>query len=100
MRQPYTFKSLYRQIKTQKSDFWRTNLYGIIATLLLLPIPMPIPLLIDEVLLEHPGKMTEMLSLYFAHSETWLFIFVILIVVLLLRFTAFFMNNKKSLGLD
>jgi len=58
----YTFKTLYDQIKSQKSDFWRTSLYVIIATLLLLPIPMLIPLLIDEVLLEHSGKMTEMIS--------------------------------------
>ena len=62
----YTFKTLYDQIKSQKSDFSRTSLYGIIATLLLLPIPMLIPLLIDEVLLEHPGKMTEVISAFFA----------------------------------
>jgi len=92
----YTFKILYDQIKTQKSDFWRTNVYGVIATLLLLPIPMLIPLLIDEVLLEHPGKMTEIISSYFGRSETWFFIAVMLITVLFLRFTAFFMNNKKS----
>ena len=40
----YTFNTLYHQIKTQKRDFWRTSLYGIVATLLLLPIPMLIPL--------------------------------------------------------
>ena len=59
MTQHYTFKSLYRQIKTQKSDFWRTNLYGMAATLLLLPIPMLLPLLIDEVLLENPELMSR-----------------------------------------
>lgn len=96
MTQHYTFKSLYRQIKTQKSDFWRTNVYGVLATLLLLPIPMLIPLLIDEVLLGHPGKMTEVITTYFGRSETWFFIAVMLVTVLLLRFTAFFMNNKKS----
>jgi len=96
MTQPYTFKSLYRQIKTQKGDFWRTNFYGVGATLLLLPIPMLIPLLIDEVLLEHPGKMTEMITSVFGSSETWLYIVVMLVIVLLLRFSAFFLNNKKS----
>lgn len=95
MTRPYTFKSLYKQIKTQKSDFFRTSLYGIIATLLLLPIPMLIPLLIDEVLLEHPGKMTEIISLFFTNPEVWIYITLILVVVLLLRFTAFFFVNKK-----
>ena len=96
MTQHYTFKSLYKQIKTQKSDFWRTSLYGIVATLLLLPIPMLIPLLIDEVLLAHPGKMTEMISGFFGSSEVWVYIAVILAVVLILRFLAFFFNNKKT----
>ncbi len=96
MRGRYTFRTLYDQIKTQKGDFWRTNVYGILATLLLLPIPMLIPLLIDEVLLEHPGKVTETLSVLFDTDEPWVYIAVILLVVLLLRFTAFFFNNKKT----
>ncbi len=92
----YNFKTLYDQIKSQKSDFWRTSLYGIIATLLLLPIPMLIPLLIDEVLLEHPGKMTEMVSAFSGSNQIWVYIAIILVVVLILRFTAFFFNNKKT----
>jgi len=96
MTKHYTFTSLYEQIKAQKSDFWRTSLYGVMATLLLLPIPMLIPLLIDEVLLEHPGKMTEMISALFGSSEIWVYISIILVIVLLLRFMAFFFNNKKT----
>ena len=92
----YTFNTLYDQIKSQKSDFWRTSFYGIIATLLLLPIPMLIPLLIDEVLLEHPGKMTEMISAFFGSNQTWVYISVIVVIVLILRFTAFFFNNRKT----
>ena len=96
MTKYYTFKTLYEQIKTQKSDFLRTNFYGVTATLLLLPIPMLIPLLIDEVLLKHPGKMTEVISHFFGSSETWVYIAVILVSVLVLRFSAFFFNNKKT----
>ena len=92
----YTFRSLYDQIKTQKRDFWRTNFYGIAATLLLLPIPMLIPLLIDEVLLEHPGKMTEVISGFFDSNEIWVYITVILVLVLALRFLAFFFNTQKT----
>ena len=97
MTKTYTFKTLYDQIKAQKSDFWRTSFYGIIATLLLLPIPMLIPLLIDEVLLAHPGKMIEMISVFFGSSEVWVYIAVILIVVLTLRFLAFFFNIVSEL---
>jgi len=96
MKQIYTFKTLYKQIKSQKSDFWYTNIYGILATLLLLPIPMLIPLLIDEVLLEHPGEMTEILSTVFNRNEIWFYIVMVLVTVLVLRFMAFFFNNKKT----
>ena len=92
----YTYKTLYDQIKAQKSDFWRTSLYGIVATLLLLPIPMLIPLLIDEVLLGHSGKMTGFISTFFGYSEIWLYITVILFTVLILRFIAFLFNNQKN----
>jgi ATP-binding cassette subfamily C protein len=92
----YTFNTLYDQMKSQKSDFWRTSLYGVVATLLLLPIPMLVPLLIDEILLEHPGKMTEMISAFFGSNEIWVYIVVILLIVMILRFMAFFFNNKKT----
>jgi ATP-binding cassette subfamily C protein len=92
----YSFNTLYDQIKAQKNDFWRTSLYGIGATILLLPIPMLIPLLIDEVLLEHPGKMTEFISNVFGPSEVWFYITVILSSVLILRFMAFLFNNQKT----
>jgi len=95
MTQLYSFKTLYNQIKSQKSDFWRTSIYGVLATLLLLPIPMLVPLLIDEILLSHPGKMTEIISSFFGSSEIWVYILVILTMVLTLRFTAFFFNNQK-----
>ncbi|MDQ7047832.1 MAG: ABC transporter ATP-binding protein [Sulfurovum sp.] len=96
MREQYSFKTLYTQIKTQKSDFWRTSLYGIFATLLLLPIPMLIPLLIDEVLLKHPGKMTEILSASFGTTQIWVYISIMLMIVMILRITAFFLNNRKT----
>ncbi len=96
MTRPYSYRTLYRQIKTQKRDFWRTTLYGLMATLLLLPVPMLMPLLIDEVLLEHPGKMTQMISAFFGREETWIYISVALFVVMALRFAAFFFNNLKT----
>lgn len=92
----YSFSTLFEQIRSQKSDFWRTNLYGIVATLLLLPVPMLIPLLIDEILLNHPGRMTETISRFFAVPGPWVYIAVILVVVVTLRLLAFFCNNQKT----
>ncbi len=92
----YTFKTLYTQIKSQKSDFWSSNVYGVVATLMLLPIPILVPLLIDEILLKNPGKMTEIISSIFGSSENWVYILVVLLVVLILRFSAFFFTNRST----
>lgn len=91
----YTFKTLYSHIQAQKGDFWRSSFYGILNTLLLLPIPMLIPILIDEVLLKNPGKMTETIGTFFDTSNVWVYVSVILVLILLLRAAAFFFNNKK-----
>ena len=96
MTSSYSFTTLFQQIRARKSDFWRTNLYGILATFLLLPIPMLIPLLIDEILLNHPGRMTETISRVFGTPAPWVYIAVILVVVVSLRFLAYFFNNRKT----
>ena len=96
MEDRYSFKTLSVQISEQKGDFWRTNLYGIITTLLLLPVPMLIPLLIDEILLNHPGRMTETIDRFLQNPPAWLYIAVILALVLVLRLLAYFFNNRKT----
>ncbi|MEA2048674.1 MAG: ABC transporter ATP-binding protein [Campylobacterota bacterium] len=92
----YSFKTLYNEVKAQKNDYWRSSLYGIVATLLLLPVPMLIPLLIDEVLLNNDGKITQAIATFFGRNEVWFYVSIVLAVIILLRFTAFFFNNKKT----
>ncbi|MFT7880262.1 MAG: ABC transporter ATP-binding protein, partial [Sulfurimonas sp.] len=96
MTRLYSLKRLRQQIFAQKKEFWATTLYGMVSTLLLLPIPMLIPLLIDEVLLGHPGNMTAFLSTAFGNSEAWFLVLVTVICVLILRMGAFVFSNKQS----
>jgi ATP-binding cassette subfamily C protein len=97
----FSLQTLLHYIKAQKHDFWRANLYAVFSTLVLLPIPMLIPLLIDEVLLGHPGKMStsvdQILSaLGMAQGEAWQTILVILMLVLLLRALGFVFSNAMA----
>jgi len=96
MTKLYSLKYLRKHIFSQQKEFWATTLYGMAATLLLLPIPMLIPLLIDEVLLEHPGKMTTFLAAAFGSSEAWLLVLVTVILVIMLRMGAFVLSNLQS----
>lgn len=92
----YSFQTLYNEVKSEKNDYWRSSLYGIVATLLLLPVPMLIPLLIDAVLLNNEGKITQAIGTFFSRNEVWFSVSIVLAVIILLRVTAFFFNNKKT----
>jgi len=58
---------------------------------------MLVPLLIDEVLLDHPGKLTALMNrLFGASAPTWVSIAAVLALIFVLRGSAFFCNNRKS----
>ncbi len=90
-----TYRTLWNSLRTQRRDFWRSNLYGMAATVLFLPIPVLIPLLIDEVLLEHPGKLTAFLRA-FHMTQPWQIVLCVLLTVIALRGIVFALNNAKT----
>jgi ATP-binding cassette subfamily C protein len=91
-----TFRSLWHSLSAQRKTFWYSNLYGTFATLLFLPIPILIPLLIDEILLQHPGKLSDVFGTVLDTDEPWIVIAGTLLGVLLLRGAVFVLNNAKT----
>jgi len=96
MSQSCTLQSLINQIKSQKKLFWQTTLYSILSTLIILPLPMLIPLLIDEILLNHPGKITQFLS-SLGISQQWAIVSVVTIISISFRAIAYYLNNHKTI---
>ena len=74
------------------------NLVALLATLASVPIPMLMPLLVDEVLLEKPGFLTA--ATHLVVPESWaspfLYIVAVLIVSVLLRSIALLCNVWQS----
>ena len=95
MTKHYSLNTLLDYITAQKRELWLTNLYGVLATLFFLPIPILIPLLIDEVLLENPGKLTKYTDLLFGQQEVWFYLALTLLGVILLRLLVFVLTNAK-----
>jgi ATP-binding cassette, subfamily C, bacterial len=91
-----TFRSLWGSLLAQKEAFWYANLFGILSTVAFLPVPMLIPLLIDDVLLQHPGKLTAVFGTFFKTDEPWIIIAGTLLTVLVLRGVVFVLNNAKT----
>jgi len=66
----YTWKSIVEIIKRHKKPLVLANFIAILAAAVSVPVPLLMPLLVDEVLLDHPGKITAILSELFPAS--WL----------------------------
>lgn len=81
----YTFKHLIKEIKKYKKEFITAQIIALIATVISIPIPMLMPLLIDEVLLKKPGIWVESISKIFGSCSPFCYVIVTLSIVLILR---------------
>ncbi|MGO1296620.1 MAG: ABC transporter transmembrane domain-containing protein, partial [Vibrio sp.] len=53
---------LITQAKQHKSKLWLANIVAILATMMTVPVPLLMPLMVDEVLLNKPGDGLEILN--------------------------------------
>lgn len=83
----YTWRDLFQQTMRHRGFLIRANLIAIITAFLSIPIPLLIPLLVDEVLLHKPGALTAFLNQLFpvAWHGPILYVASITVVTVLLR---------------
>lgn len=86
----YTWKSIFSIVKQHKKPLIIANVIALFAAMISVPVPLLMPLLVDEVLLNQPGKITEALLMVFPQS--WLTPISTIVIVMLfsmsLRLTA------------
>ncbi|HFQ5327571.1 TPA: ABC transporter ATP-binding protein [Vibrio vulnificus] len=89
---------LLTQAKKHKSKLVFANLIAIVATLVSVPIPLLMPLMVDEVLLDQPGKGLAAMNTLLPQS--WQtptgYIFLTLLLVILMRITSQALNILQS----
>lgn len=84
---PYNW-AFVRQIAFQhKKALLIANLVAIVATIAAVPVPLLMPLLVDEVLLNQPGVVTATFNYWFPASwhGPWLYVFGIFLFTVVLR---------------
>jgi ATP-binding cassette subfamily C protein len=90
----YTWKYIYDIALKHKREVVVAHIIAVLATIANVPVPLLMPLLVDEVLLEKPGKAIATINLFF--PTDWqspiLYIGAILLVSLILRLIAIFFN--------
>ena len=90
----YTWSSIYKIAIEHKKTLIYSNVIAILATIASVPVPLLMPLLVDEVLLNKPGFAISFINPLF--PVEWhlpvLYISVILIASLILRIIASIFN--------
>ena len=80
--QPYSWRRIFSIIRQHKRSLILANFIAIFAAAISVPVPLLMPLLVDEVLLDKPGKIITLLSTIFPQS--WLTPVNIIVIVMLL----------------
>jgi len=78
----YTWQGILAIVKEHKALLIKANIVAIFATIVSVPVPLLMPLLVDEVLLDKPGKIIELLAVVF--PQQWLTPVSIIAIVMLL----------------
>lgn len=94
MKPYYNWRYILQVASEHKTELIKANIIAFFAALVSVPLPLFMPLLVDEVLLDQPGFIVETVGPMFPpewHGPV-LFIGVILFVTLFLRLVALMMN--------
>ncbi|WP_373071765.1 ABC transporter ATP-binding protein [Sulfurimonas sp.] len=83
---PITLKSIAKLILKDK----KTLIYGQIATILAIlisvPVPLMLPILVDEVLLDKPAHFVSVIDHFFTDANAFVYIGIVTLAVIFLRF--------------
>lgn len=88
----YTFKKIFQEVKRYKKELILANIIALIAVIISTPIPLFMPVLVDEVLLKKPGFLIKSIDSLFGSHQAYFYVLIILVLVILLR-TLFFILN-------
>jgi ATP-binding cassette subfamily C protein len=80
-----TIKSIFKEILKHKKTLFLANLVAIISTLVVLPVALLLPLLIDELIMGKEGKVVPLIDSYFSISEPMYYIVIVLLVTMGLK---------------
>ena len=94
MSKGYSWKYILGVALEHRRELYKANVIALLAALASVPLPLFMPLLVDEVLLEQPGFIVNHLNNWF--PESWhgpvIYIGVILLLTVVLRVIALFLN--------
>ncbi|MFP3874749.1 MAG: ABC transporter ATP-binding protein [Thiohalophilus sp.] len=82
----YGWPYLFSEVLRHKRELVKANIIAVLAVMASVPIPLMMPLLVDEVLLEQPGPLVGTMQQWFPvswHGPVLYILFILLVTVML-----------------
>ena len=98
MAQSLSWQDIKQQVLAHKKSLFIAHIIAFFAALISVPIPLMMPLLVDEVLLGHPGAAIDFLNQFLPAywQEPSAYIIVVLVGVMLMRLGALVLGVLQS----
>ncbi len=94
----YELSGILKQALLYKKHLVKANIIALLATLCAVPVPLLLPLMVDEVLLEEPGPTVAFIQQF--SPDSWhgpvLYILAVLLFTLVLRVASVILNVAQS----
>ena len=87
-----SIKSILKEISKHKKVLIGANLVAILSTMLTIPVPLLIPLLIDEIILGKGGTITHTIDHYLTIGSPEYYILTVLLITLFLKAISLLLN--------
>jgi len=92
MMKKLSMKTILNIIIEKKITLFYGQIIAIIATLISVPIPLMLPVMVDEVLLNKPGIFVLSINSILGSSSAFIYILIVTFSVVFLRFTYYFLT--------
>ncbi|MEA1892946.1 MAG: ABC transporter ATP-binding protein [Campylobacterota bacterium] len=87
---PITIKTIYSYILDEKPALIIGQIISLLAILVSVPIPLVLPVMVDEILLDKPAVVVESIDFFLGSTTAFYYIAIAALAVVLLRFIYYF----------
>lgn len=96
MENRYSWKKIFNLLKKDKKYFVIAQILALFATAASVLIPLLMPLLVDEVLLDKPGWIVNSINSLLGEGSAFYYTMIVLAIVIFLRFLYAFLNILQN----
>lgn len=92
----YSWQKIFELLKRDRKRFFIAQVLALLATIVSVPTPLLMPVLVDEVLLKKPGFVVHTIDAYFGKGSAFYYTSIVLMAVIFLRFAFVALNILQN----